>query len=125
MTFDPLELTQEASMNGTFLADLPGAHPAWVGRTPFNLTSLHSLRERAAAAGLGTSTGGSDVAHILDALASADTARAARAAEVVGVLGRALGHLIATLKVAPPSAPYSPAFPTLGGACRVPGGPRT
>lgn len=114
MTFDPLELTQEASINGTFLADLPGAEPAWVGRIPLNLTSLRSLLERAAAAGLGTSTTGSDVAHILDALASADAMRAARAVEVVGSFGRALGHLIATLKVALPGAPHSLAFPSPG-----------
>jgi hypothetical protein len=114
VTFDPLELTPEASMNGTFLADLPGAEPAWVGRIPLHLTSLRSLLERAAAAGLGTSTTGSDVAHILGALASDDATRAARAAEVVGSFGRALGHLIATLKVGPPSAPHSLAFPSPG-----------
>jgi hypothetical protein len=110
--FDPLELTREASLNGTLLADLPGADPAWVGRTPFHLTSLPSLQERASAGGLGTSQAESGVAHIVDALASADTARAARAAEVVGVLGRGLGHLIATLKAAPPAAAYNPARPT-------------
>ena len=60
------------------------------------------------------STTGSDVAHILDALTSADATRAARAAEVVGSFGRALGHLIATLKAAPPSAPHRPAFPIPG-----------
>ena len=104
-------LTQEASINGTFLADLPGAEPAWVGRTAMHLTSLPSLHERASAAGLGTSNAESGVAHILDALASADIARSVRAANAVATLGRGLGHLIATLKAAQPSANYTPAVP--------------
>lgn len=112
--FDPLELTGEASLNGTFLADLPGANTAWVGRTPFQLLSLPALQERAAAAGLGMPKAESGVAHILEALASGDSARATRAAEVVGAYGRALGHLIATLKAAPPAAPYRPPHLTSG-----------
>ena len=34
---DPLQLTEEASLNGTALADLPGANPAWVGRSAYSL----------------------------------------------------------------------------------------
>ena len=102
-------------MNGTFLADLPGARPDWVGRTPLRLTSL------GVATGAGVGSGSRNLERRLRRGAPARRAgvgqsfRAGRAAEVVGTLGRALGHLIATLKLAPPSAPYHPVFVTSGG----------
>jgi hypothetical protein len=113
--FDPLKLTSEASMNGTLLADLAGAERDWVGQTAMRLTSMPALQARALAAGLGVSTGASGVAHVLEALGSPHAERARRAAAVVGVLGRALGHLIATLKLAPPGAPYPAAPADQGG----------
>jgi hypothetical protein len=36
---DPLQLTEEATLNGTILVDLLGANPAWVGRSAHSLLS--------------------------------------------------------------------------------------
>jgi len=41
--FDPLELTQEASLNATHLADVAGAEPSLVGRRGWDVLSLQAL----------------------------------------------------------------------------------
>lgn len=109
--FDPLELTQEASLNATHLADVAGAEPSLVGRRGWDVLSLQALERLAAETGFGRDETDRDVPRALArALASGDPLRVQDAERVVAPFGRALGHLIATLALDAPgdAEPISP-----------------
>lgn len=96
--FQPLLLTQEASLNGTRLADVVGAARPLVGRRAAEVLSSQALGRLAGATGFGGDETHGDVPTALArALASDDPRRMQRAERVVAPFGRALGHLIVTL----------------------------
>ena len=97
--FDPLNLTEEASLNSLELRGLPGADPACIGRHAFEVLSLRALRRLAAEAG-GAGTGAPHDAMVVGWVADHPFTRAATRA-----FGRRLGHLIATLTVEAGAAP--------------------
>ena len=93
--FDPLNLTEEASLNSLELRGLPGADPACIGRHAFEVLSLHALQRLAAEAGdarMGSPDDGSVVRWLADH---------GSGLPAIHTFGRRLGHLIATLTVEP------------------------
>lgn len=93
--FDPLNLTEEASLNSLELRGLPGADPACIGRHAFEMLSLHGLQRLAAEVG-DARMAAPDEAMVVGWLGEHPSRRAATRA-----FGRRLGHLIATLTVEP------------------------
>jgi hypothetical protein len=93
--FDPLNLTEAASLNSLELGTLPGADPACIGRHAFEVLSLHALQRLAAEAG-DARTGAPDDEAVVAWLFE-DPSRLT----AVRRYGRRLGHLIATLTVEP------------------------
>jgi hypothetical protein len=93
--FDPLNLTEEASLNSLELASLPGADPACIGRHAFEVLSLHALQRLAAEAG-DARTDAPDESMVVGWLLEHPSRRAATHA-----FARRLAHLIATLTVEP------------------------
>jgi hypothetical protein len=99
VAFDPLQLTKEASLNRTLLADLPGADPRLVGRRGWEVLRLEALEGLAAEHGIHAAERTDVPRRLRTALGSADTAQADQARRVVAEFGRRLGHLVATLRL--------------------------
>jgi hypothetical protein len=99
MAFDPLELTKEASLNRTLLADLPGADPHLVGQRGWDVLRLEALASLAAEHGIHAAHRSAVPRRVSEALASADLAAVDHARRVVAEYGRRLGHLVATLRL--------------------------
>ena len=92
--FDPQRLRSEATLNGTRLADLPGAEPAHVGHHAGPLLSLQALAHLAAAEQIAPRGSPAQVPpQLARLLAAGDT----RASAVVRHYAAPLAHLIATL----------------------------
>ena len=97
--FDPLNLTEEASLNSLELRGLPGADPACIGRHAFEVLSLHALQRLAAEAG-DARTEAPDEGIDIGWLPHQPSGPGA-----IHTFGRRLGHLIATLTVDPGPGP--------------------
>jgi len=96
--FDPQRLRPEATLNGTLLADLPGAEPRYVGHAAGELLSLDALAGLAAEQRVAQTE---PPAHVPPALARLLADGDPRATAVVRRYAEPLAHLIATLTGGP------------------------
>jgi hypothetical protein len=114
--FDPLQLTSEASLNRTRLADLPGADPDLIGRSAYELLRLDALANLAVDHGVHVVDRSDGPRRLAHTLRSPDESTATAAQRVVAEFGRRLGHLLATLRVgAEEQARGAPPIASTGG----------
>lgn len=99
VAFAPLQLTREASLNRTRLADLPGADARLSGRRAFEVLRLEALQRLAAEHGIQEAERSAVPRRVSEALRSSDLAQIAPARQVVAEFGQRLGHLVATLRL--------------------------
>lgn len=98
-SFHPLQLTKEASLNRTLLADLPGADPNLVGKAAGTMLSLEALSRLTSAYGAHVARRQDVPWHLRAMLDSATASEADLGRKIVTQFGRRLGHLLATLRV--------------------------